>query len=162
MEDPEIYCESCGHVLVLAEIDGVSRPSCVSCGHVKYYDPKVVVVVVLEVDGKILMVKRAIPPRVGFWSIPGGYVDSGEIIENAGIREISEETMLGIEISGLIGVFSEENHPVVVIAYRGLINTGYPKPGPEVLEVDFFSMDGLPPLAFDRDRLILETWELSN
>ena len=158
VEDLSTYCENCGHCLVLKQIDGVSRPICEDCGYIRYYDPKVVVVVVLEKDKKILMVKRAIPPFIGLWSIPGGYVDRGEIVENAGRREILEETTLDVDIDRLIGVFSEANHPVIVIAYAGSIKAGNPFPGPEVSAVDFFSISKLPDLAFDRDRLILEAW----
>ena len=159
MEDLNIYCENCGHCLVLKQIDGVYRPICEKCGHIRYYDPKVVVVVVLEKDEKILMVKRAIPPFIGLWSIPGGYVDRGEIVENAGIREISEETTLDVDIDRLIGVFSETDHPVIVIAYAGAIKAGNPLHGPEVSAVEFFSISDLPDLAFDRDKLILEAWK---
>ena len=158
MEDPNIYCENCGNSLTINQIDDISRPTCEDCGYIKYYDPKVVVVVVLERDKKILMVKRAIPPFIGLWSIPGGYVDRGEIVEDAGKREISEETTLDIDIARLIGVFSESSHPVIVIAYAGVIKSGYPLPGPEVSEVKFFSISDLPDLAFDRDRLILDVW----
>ena len=59
----------------------------------------------------------------------------------------------------MIGVFSEVNHPVIVIAYAGSIKAGNPFPGPEVSAVDFFSINDLPDLAFDRDKLILEAWK---
>ena len=94
------YCHRCGERLVEREVAGRLRPSCASCGETVFLDPKVAVAVVATDDGKILMVKRAIDPMMGRWSLPAGYVDRGEAVEEAAIREVREET--GVEVqSGL-------------------------------------------------------------
>lgn len=159
MERKYIYCENCGQILSETHIEGSLRHFCKDCGLIRYQDPKLVVVVVIEQDGKILMVKRAIQPSIGFWSIPGGYVDRGEVVEKAGEREVVEETGLVVTVSRLIGVFSEPENPVVVIAYSGFIIGGSLKSGPEVSNLEYFHFDALPPLAFDRDNHILEAWK---
>ncbi len=159
MERKYIFCENCGHVLSEKHIEASLRHFCNDCGFIRYQDPKLVAVVVIEQDGKILMVKRAIQPFIGFWSIPGGYVDRGEVVEKAGEREVEEETGLVVAVSSLLGVFSEPEHPVVVIAYSSVIKGGSLKGGPEVSAVEFFHLDTLPPLAFDRDNRILEVWK---
>ena len=159
MERKFIYCENCGLILSETYIEGSLRHFCNDCGFIRYQDPKLVAVVVIEQDSKILMVKRAIQPSIGFWSIPGGYVDRGEVIEKAGEREVAEETGLVVEVSKLIGVFSESGHPVVVVAYNGVIKGGSLKGGPEVSGLEFFHLNALPPLAFDRDNYILKVWE---
>ena len=153
------YCPNCGTTLELREIQGSQRPSCPRCGRVIYYDPKIAATVVVERDDKILMVRRAIQPGIGLWSLPGGYVDRGEAVERAAARELLEETGLEADIAGLIGLFSEEGHPVVVAAFDGGKAMGEPTAGPEVSELGYFSPDALPPLAFSRDIHILQAWQ---
>ena len=77
------YCHRCGERLGEREVAGRLRPSCESCGETVFLDPKVAVAVVATDDGKILMVKRAIDPMMGRWSLPAGYVDRGEVVEEA-------------------------------------------------------------------------------
>ena len=91
----------------------------------------------------------------------GGYVDRGEVVEKAAAREVLEETGLQVSITGLLGIFSEEGHPVVLAAFNAREVGGEAKPGPEVSELGFFLLDELPPLAFPRDPIILEAWKKS-
>ena len=105
------------------------------------------------------MVRRGIEPGVGLWSLPGGYVDRGEVVERAAEREVLEETGIAVQVTGLLGVSSEPGHPVILVTYDARIVEGSLKPGQEVLEVEFFPLDRLPPLAFPRDRHVLEAWK---
>ena len=138
---------------------GRQRPVCPQCGRVVYYDPKVAAAGIVEREGKILMVKRANQPGYGLWSIPGGYVDRGEVVEEAAVREVWEETGLRVEILRMVGLFSEHGHPVVVAVYAVQEVGGSLKAGAETLELGFFSPDGLPELAFPRDRQMLLRWQ---
>jgi len=88
-------------------------------------------------------------------------VDQGEVVERAAEREALEETGLEVRITGLVGLFSEPGHPVVVAAFDSQMTGGELVPGSEVLDVDFFPLDSLPPLAFPRDRQILDGWKRS-
>ena len=161
MMEEATFCPRCGARLETKEVNGAQRPRCPKCGRVIYYDPKLAATVVVERDGRALMVKRAIQPGMGLWSLPGGYVDRGEVVEKAAAREALEETGLQVEITGLLGIFSEEGHPVVLAAFSAREVGGEARPGPEVSELGFFSMDDLPPLAFPRDPIILEAWKKS-
>ena len=152
------YCSSCASALELRETAGQVRPVCPSCGHVVYYDPKVAAVTIVAREKKVLLVRRANQPGYGLWSVPGGYVDRGEVVEEAATREVLEETGLRVEISGLLGLFSEAGKPVIVAAFRGMECGGTLAPGPEALEAGFFSLDELPPMAFPGDSRILERW----
>jgi 8-oxo-dGTP diphosphatase len=105
------------------------------------------------------MVRRANQPGYGLWSMPGGYVDRGEVVEEAAAREVREETGLIVRIEHLIGLFSEPAHPVMVAAYTALETGGHLEAGPETLEVGFFAWDDPPPLAFPRDQLIIARWQ---
>ncbi|HZA21023.1 MAG TPA: NUDIX hydrolase, partial [Dehalococcoidia bacterium] len=96
---------------------GSERPVCTECGRVIYYDPKVTVTSIIQRSGQVLMIRRANDPGYGLWSMPGGYVDRGEVVEEAAIREVREETGLEVEIEQLIGLFSEAGQSVMVAAF---------------------------------------------
>lgn len=153
------FCPSCAAALEAKEVAGRQRPACPQCGRVVFYDPKVAAASIIEREGKVLMVKRAIQPGYGLWSIPGGYVDRGEVVEEAAVREVWEETGLKVEIQRMVGLFSEHEHPVVVAVFAAREVGGSLKAGSETLELGFFSPDGLPDLAFPRDVQMLARWQ---
>ena len=158
MMQQDRFCPSCGGTLQVRDAHGARRPVCPACGRVVFYDPKFAATTVVEQDGRVLFVRRLTQPGYGLWSLPGGYVDRGEVVEHAAAREVLEETGLRVEIAGLVGLFSESGHPVIVAAYHCLSVEGDAAPGPEVSELGYFEPDSLPPLAFDRDREILRAW----
>jgi 8-oxo-dGTP diphosphatase len=105
-------------------------------------------------------VQRGLEPGKGKWAIPGGYVDQGEIVEDALIREIFEETGLKAKVLGLIGVYSQVNEAIVVVAYVAkMIGGTINDESNEVQSVDFFRLDDLPPLSFPRDKDIIADWQ---
>ena len=158
MMDNDRFCPSCGGALEAREAHGATRPVCPVCGRVVFYDPKLAAATVVESGGRVLFIRRLTQPGYGLWSLPGGYVDRGEVVERAAAREVWEETSLRVEIAGLVGLFSDAGHPVVVAAYHCRSVDGQAAPGPEVSELGWFTPDSLPPLAFDRDREILSAW----
>ena len=159
MTSDDKYCAGCGSGLTIRELDGRQRPVCPRCGRVVYYDPKLAAACVIEWEGKTLMVRRAVQTGYGLWSMPGGYVDRGEPVEVAAAREVREETGLLVEIGLLIGLFSDAGNPVVVAAYAAREVGGALAPGPESLDVGYFGLDALPPLAFPRDEQIMRRWQ---
>jgi len=102
--------------------------------------------------------KRAHHPRKGFWSYPSGYVDYGEQVETAAIREVMEEVGVEVKIEELIGVYSEEGSRVILVVYQGTIISGSPSPGEESEEVAYYSLSELPQMAFPRDVGIIGKW----
>ena len=91
-----------------------------------FLDPKVAVVVIASQDSRILMVKRDIDPMMGRWSFPSGYVDRGEVVEEAAVREVREETNVDVSLDALLGVYSRKGAPVVLVAYAASIVGGRP------------------------------------
>ena len=156
---PDKYCASCGTPLELKEIFGTHRPTCPNCGRVVFHDPKVAAVCVIARDNKVLMIRRGTDSGYGLWSLPGGFVDRGEVVEAAAAREAWEETGLEVAVEALLGLFSLPGDPVIVAAFTARETGGELSPGPEALEAAFFSLDGLPELAFSRDTEILARWK---
>lgn len=155
------FCMECGTALEARHHEDRERPTCPACGFIHYLDPKVAVAVVLGDDGGVLLGKRGIDPGAGLWSFPAGYVNRGEVLEKAAVREVLEELGLMVRLTGLIGVYSEHGSAVVLVVYAGEILGGEPVPdGREVKEVRRFALDALPEdLAFPHDRRVLADWK---
>ena len=153
------FCASCATPLERREVFGVERPACPQCGRVVFYDPKVAAVCVIAREGRVLMIRRATDLGYGLWSLPGGFVDRGEVVESAAAREAWEETGLEVTVTGLVGLFSLSDDPVIVAAFTARETGGILAPGPEALETAFFPPDALPELAFTRDTEILARWQ---
>ena len=152
------FCPTCGAQLKSAPNEGQTNSPCSGCGRIIYYDPKVAATTVIGYNNQVLLVKRGNEPGYGLWSLPGGYVDRGEIVEEAAAREVFEETGLNINITRLIGVFSQKDHPVIVIAFSGEQISGELQTSDETLAVEFFDIDVLPEMAFPRDQEIIKSW----
>lgn len=153
------FCASCATLLERRDVFGVERPVCPQCGRVVFYDPKVAAVCVIAREGRVLMIRRSTDLGYGLWSLPGGFVDRGEVVETAAAREAWEETGLEVSVDQLLGLFSLPGDPVIVAAFSAHEIGGELAPGPEALETTFFSLDSLPQLAFTRDTEILTKWQ---
>ena len=158
MQPNDRFCPNCAATLEMRESGGAERPVCPACSRVIYFDPKVAATAVVAREGSVLLIRRGNQPGYGRWSMPGGYVDRGEVVEEAAAREVWEETGLRVEIECLVGLFSERGHPVMVAAFAAREVGGTLAAGDEALDLGFFALDALPDLAFPRDRLILERW----
>lgn len=140
------FCPKCGGALGQRSIKS-SEPDrlvCLTCRFVFFLDPKVAVGTIISHDGAIVMVKRAIEPAYGKWVFPGGFVDRGERVEEAAIREAREESCLEVRISRLLNVYSYADHPVIIIVYVAEIIGGQAEAGDETLEVGLFKPTELP------------------
>ena len=151
------FCPVCGAPLEAAAGPG-GRPVCPRCGFVRYDNPKVATGVVAEREGRILLVRRNHEPMLGRWSFPSGFVDAGEVVPEAAVREVREETGVEVRIDRLLGVYSRAGDSVVFIAYAGTIVAGTPAPGDEAFEVGLFASGELPDLAFPHDPEIVAAW----
>jgi ADP-ribose pyrophosphatase YjhB (NUDIX family) len=155
------FCLLCGTPLEERRHEDRERPTCPSCGFVHYLDPKVAVAVVLGNEDGVLLGRRCIDPGAGLWSFPAGYVNRGEVLEEAAVREVLEELGLAVRLTGVVGVYSERGEPVVLVVYAAEVEAGEPTPdGHEVSEVQRFALDALPDgLAFPHDRRVLADWK---
>ena len=154
---PARFCPRCGAALATAT--AAVRCATEACGYAWYPDPKVAVGVVAERDGRILLVRRNHEPAMGRWAFPSGFVDAGEVLEDAARRETREEAGIAIRIDRLLGAWSSEGDPVVFVAYAGTVEPGDPVAGPEASEVAFFDAHALPQLAFDHDGEAVAAWQ---
>jgi ADP-ribose pyrophosphatase YjhB (NUDIX family) len=152
------FCDRCGDSLANKTVDGKQRQICNTCGHTIFLDPKLAVVVLVSTEGKLVLVRRAIQPALGRWAFPSGYVDRGETVENAAIREVKEETGLDIKITQLIGVYSSASNPVVLAVYSSEVIGGNLYAGSETDAVGKYDPSRLPDLPFEHDHNILEDW----
>ncbi len=153
------FCHRCGHELSEKQIENRVRPHCVSCGFVVYLDPKIAAVVLVADGAGLLLVQRGIEPAMGRWSFPSGYVDRGEAIEDAAVREVKEETGLDVELIGLIGLYSRSGSPVALAVFSARVVGGKLEAGSEAQDAAWFSVDELPPLPFPHDDQILKDWK---
>lgn len=144
---PYAFCPRCGaalHSRVLKPGEP-ERSTCPACEFVHYLDPKLAAGVVVEIDGKILLLKRGIEPAYGTWVFPGGFVDRGEHPEQAAVREAREEAGIEVNLEGLVGIYSlPPGSPVVLIVYHGVITAGIPRALDETLEAATFSPADVP------------------
>ena len=157
LPEPPRYCPQCGRPFT-AEAPP-ARCAAPDCRYTWYRDPKVAAgVVVADAAGRILLVRRNHEPQYGRWSFPSGFVDAGEIVEEAAAREVREEAGVEVRLDALLGVYSDAGEPVVFVAYAATIASGEPVPGDEALEVGLFAPEELPALAFRHDDQIIEAW----
>jgi len=121
------------------------RLVCPSCGFVFYLDPKVAVgTIIRDERNQVVLVRRAIEPGYGLWVFPGGYVDRGEQVHAAAIREAREEAGLEIRLDELINVYSYPGKAPVIIVYAATMIGGCLACDDEGLEARFFSPDEIP------------------
>lgn len=153
------FCQRCGGVTEDRETDGRIRPVCQSCGFVLYLDPKLAVAVVIERNGSILLGRRGPNSREpGRWSFPAGFVDRGETVEGAAIREVREETGLVIEVGSLLGLYSRRGETVVLAVYVAASSSGNPVAGDDLDRLEWFDPSQPPDLAFPHDHDIINAW----
>lgn len=161
-DDPSFrFCPACGSALEMRQLKAGEplRPVCPRCGYVHYLDPKVAVGTVIEMpDERIVLVRRAIEPGYGLWVFPGGYVDRGEEVTVAAMREAREEAGLEVRLDGLINIYSYPGRPIVVIVYKASVISGELRIDEESLEIRLFSRAEIPwdQLAFRSTHEALE------
>lgn len=134
----ERHCVRCG-----AELAG-DPPTCGTCGHVHWRDPKVAACVIFRWRGEIFLMRRGIPPGYGRWTFPGGYVDRGETVEAAAVREVREEAGCEVRLEDLLGIYSYPGQTAIIVVYRGTVVGGEPHSLSESLEARTFPDDGIP------------------
>jgi mutator protein MutT len=157
-----VYCQQCGSPTEERLVEDRPRPVCVACGSVTYLDPKVAVAVVIERDGKLLFGRRGQGTRApGKWSFPAGFVERGERVEDAAVREVREEVGLEVELGPLLGLYSETGETVVLAVYLAATAAGNAAARDDLVEVGWFAPDALPELAFPHDGRIVDAWRAS-
>jgi ADP-ribose pyrophosphatase YjhB (NUDIX family) len=124
--------------------DNRERLVCRECGFINYENPKIVAGAVVVEDDKVLLCRRAIEPRRGFWTIPAGYLELNETVEAGARREAMEEANADIAIDGLLAVYTIPRISQVQLIYAARLATPGVSAGEESLEVAFFDWDEIP------------------
>lgn len=160
MSEQVQYCCVCGSPVETRTPEGDQRPRqvCPACGTVHYLNPKLVVGALAVWEEKILLCRRAIEPRLGFWTLPAGFMEAEETLGQAACRETLEEACARIELLGLQTIVNIPYISQVHVIYRARLLDADFSPGEESLETRLFSEDEIPwdDLAFRSIELSLK------
>ena len=141
------FCPACGGSLDSRRLKpgDPERLVCIACGFVFYMDPKVAVGTIIRTDDeRLVLVRRAIEPGYGLWVFPGGYVDRGEEITEAALREAREECGLDVRLDGLVNIYSYRGRAPIIIVYAATVVGGVLCNDDECLEARLFRADEIP------------------
>ncbi len=156
------YCSICGQAVEtrIPQGDNRERKVCADCGTIHYVNPKMVVGAVVEWGEEILLCRRAINPRRGYWTVPAGFLEVGETLEQGAAREAWEEAQADIRIQELLSVINVTRVGQVHVMFRACLAAPDFGVGDESLEVGLFKESDIPwdDLAFPSVRFTLERY----
>jgi len=156
-----LYCPYCAEPFVKRHHDGRERLYCPRCNEVYYENPlPAVTALVLKENDELLLGKRSVEPARGAWCLPGGFMELGETMEEAALRELQEETGLEGSVAGFVGCLSHESRyygkTIIIFGYRVQVTGGEMKAQDDMDELMFFSIDSLPALAFTSHQYLVD------
>lgn len=140
------FCPTCGQPVTLKIPDGdhLPRHVCTACGTIHYQNPRIIAGCVIEVEGRILLCKRAIEPRHGYWTVPAGFMENGESVQQAAAREAMEEALAQVRIGSLLAIINVlRAHQVHIMFRAGLTHPDFGV-GPESLETRLYQESEIP------------------
>ncbi|OGC79393.1 MAG: hypothetical protein A2145_02665 [candidate division Zixibacteria bacterium RBG_16_40_9] len=156
------YCPICSAELVKKALDKKIRMVCNVCGFVYYQNPVPGAAVLIEKEGKILLVQRKFNPFALDWSLPSGFIEYNETAQECATRETKEETGLKIKINQLFNIYLAQDDPrthVILMVYLANIIQGKLKAGDDAKEVQFFSPSEIPSnMAFTAHKMALKEY----
>lgn len=140
------YCSHCGHEVVfrIPEGDTFPRYVCPACATVHYQNPRVVVGCVAQWEGQVLLCRRAIEPRSGYWTLPAGFLENSETILQGARRETMEEAEARVEDAHFFSLLNVAHINQIHVFYRGELVDGAFGAGHETLEARLFSEQQIP------------------
>jgi ADP-ribose pyrophosphatase YjhB (NUDIX family) len=145
-ERPYAFCPMCGGDLEPRSVKAgePDRLVCARCGFIFYLDPKVAVgTLIRNPQHELALVRRAIEPGYGKWTFPGGFVDRGEPVKEAAVREAREEVGLDVRLDYLLNVYSYPGAPVIIV-YVATMTGGGVACDDEGIEARFFAASEIP------------------
>src|SRR5215510_11483579 len=155
------FCPRCGFELAHEFLFGQIRGVCPNCKWIHFIDPKVAAAVLVIQNNRVLLVRRAGEPFRGLWSLPAGFVNSGEDPAEAAARECLEETGLSVRVTRVYEIVSGREHPRgadFVIVYQAEIISGEMKAEDDADAVEWFDREHLPELAFRATQKVLQSF----
>ena len=154
------FCPRCAAEVTRADTFGMLRPVCPQCGWIYFQDPKVAAAILVEKDGRVLLVRRVNEPFRGMWTLPAGFVNGGEDPAEAAARECLEETGLNVRVTEVLDVIAGREHERgadFVIVYHAEVINGKLVPADDADAADWFLRDKLPSLAFRATQKVLSS-----
>jgi ADP-ribose pyrophosphatase YjhB (NUDIX family) len=156
------YCDCCGHPVVLKTPPGDHLPRyvCEHCGTIHYQNPRLVVGCVAQWQDKVLLCKRAIEPRAGFWTLPAGFLENDETVEQGALRETREEALAEAEIIAPLALVNVPHVHQVHLFFRAQLIAGRHGTGAESLDTSLIEEGSIPwpEIAFPSVRYALEAF----
>ncbi|MBI1227430.1 MAG: NUDIX domain-containing protein [Bacteroidetes bacterium] len=154
------FCSNCGSSDLKFEVpagDNHLRQVCGNCAEIHYHNPKIITGCLPIWEGQVLLCRRAIEPRAGYWNVPAGFLEIGEAVEDGAMREVWEEAEAKVHILGLQSVFTFTNFYHVYLQFVGELVGGKFGVGEESLESRLFSEEEIPweEIAFESSRFAL-------
>ncbi|MBW1899291.1 MAG: NUDIX hydrolase [Deltaproteobacteria bacterium] len=150
------FCHYCGNRLIDKHIEGRVRRYCNKCLEPMYENPvPATCVVVADKHNNIWLVKRSVEPKVGYWCLPGGFMELGETPEQAALRELKEETNITGKIEMLLGISANPSPTYRTVLMGGYLVrnfSGDPMAGDDASDIGCFGPDDLPEIAFESHR----------
>ncbi|MFZ2267851.1 MAG: NUDIX hydrolase [Azonexus sp.] len=140
------YCNHCGAdvVFIVPAGDSLPRHVCATCGHIHYENPRLIVGCIASWEGRLLFCRRAIEPRLGFWTLPAGFMENGETTAAAAVRETAEEAGANVIIDAPFAMVSIAHINQVHLFYRAHLAAPEYAAGEESLEVELFDASQIP------------------
>jgi len=162
MPNPDYnFCPRCGTALNHEQLYGQLRAVCPNCKWIHFIDPKVAAGVLVIQSDRVLLVRRAVEPFRGLWTLPAGFVNSGEDPAEAAARECLEETGLSVSVTRVFEIIAGKEHPRgadFVIVYEAEVLSGEMKAEDDADAVDWFDKNNLPSLAFRATQKVLQSF----
>ncbi len=159
---PYVYCPMCGTLLTERTVYGLQRQACPACDFVYFRDPKVAAAVLIDDGDRVLLIRRAVDPRSGYWALPAGFVEEDELPAEAACREVLEETGLTVAVGELLRIRRTSNpkKPGFLVTYRGQLLGGQLQAADDVSEARWFRLEEIPwdDLAFESTIESLQAW----
>jgi ADP-ribose pyrophosphatase YjhB (NUDIX family) len=157
------FCALCGGEMRVRLVvpDHKHQKVCSNCGFIDFPGPKLVAGCLIVAASRVLLLRRGIPPQIGRWTFPGGYVDLGETPAQAAVRETSEEVGLDAKLGRLFGVYADPANPqAAVVVYLAEPGAGTPRVSTEATEIRYFGPDEIPwpEVAFRTTHDALSDW----
>ena len=156
------FCPRCGGQLEKRKVKAIEpeRLVCQKCSFIFYLDPKVVAGTIFTIEDRVVLLRRGVEPALGKWVFPGGYVDRGESVREAAIRETEEESNVQVRLCSLLDVYSYPQSPIIIVVYTAEVVGGELRAGDESVEARAFSASQIPweELAFESTKNALKDY----
>ena len=152
------FCSQCATPMAKVMLGGKERPQCPACGFVAWRNPAPVGMALIEHEDHLVLIRRSAAPLADYWAPPAGYVECGESVPAAVCREAHEECGLLIELDGLVGVYSQADVDVLIVAYSAHSTGGELAAGDDASEARLFAVNELPLQPPPKDGTTIDLW----